>query len=280
MTPRTITIGGDLTINRLGFGAMRLTGPNIWGPPADLDGALAVARRAVELGVNHIDTADSYGPGVSEELLAEALHPYPEGLLIGTKAGQTRPSPTEWKPVGRPEYLRQQVELSLRRLRLETIDLFWLHRVDPQVPAAEQYGALARMRDEGKVRHVGLSQVTVAQIEEARETVEIVGVQNLYNLTTRTDDDVLDHCTREGLMFVPWLPIAAGAHAASDGTLAEVAAEVGATPVQVSLAWMLHRSPVVCPIPGTASVAHLEENLGAADVTLTDEQYDRLAKLG
>ncbi|PZG50593.1 oxidoreductase [Spongiactinospora gelatinilytica] len=280
MTPRTITIGDGLEINRLGFGAMHLTGPHSWGPPADEEAALALARRAVELGVNHIDTADSYGPGTSEEMLARALHPYPDGLLIGTKAGQSRPSSREWLPLGRPEYLRQQVELSLRRLRLPVIDLFWLHRIDPQVPAADQFGVLARLRAEGKVRHVGLSQVSVAEIEAARETVEIVGVQNRYNVRARTDEDVVDYCTREGLMFVPWEPVASGAHAARTGPLAEVAAEVGATPVQVSLAWLLHRSPIMCPIPGTSSIAHLEENMGAAEVRLSDEQFDRLARLG
>lgn len=280
MVNRTVTIGGDLTVNRLGFGAMHLTGPDVWGPPADIDGALALARRAVELGVNHIDTADSYGPGTSEEVLAQALHPYPAGLLIGTKAGQSRPSRHEWKPLGRPEYLRQQVELSLRRLRLETLDVFWLHRIDPQVPAADQFGALKSLREQGKIRHLGLSQVSVAQVEEARQTIDVVGVQNLYNLTKRDDDDVVDYCEREGLVFVPWLPIAAGAHATQAGPLAEVAREVDATPAQVSLAWLLHRSPVMAPIPGTSSIAHLEENVAAADVELTAEQFDRLAGLG
>jgi aryl-alcohol dehydrogenase-like predicted oxidoreductase len=273
----TLTIGGDLTVGRLGFGAMRLTGPGIWGPPADVPGALKVARRAVELGITFLDTADSYGPGTSEELLAEALHPYPEDLVIATKAGQSRPAPGQWIPLGRPEYLRQQAELSLRRLRLERIDLFQLHRIDPKVPLAEQLGALKQLQDEGKIRHIGLSQVGVEQLEEARREVEVVSVQNLYNLTERTDDDVIDYCEREGIAFIPWLPIARGAHATADGVLAEVAAELGATPAQVSLAWLLRRSPVVLPIPGTSSIAHLEENTAAARIELTDEQFARLS---
>ncbi|MEU7304863.1 aldo/keto reductase [Streptomyces sp. NPDC007206] len=276
-SPTSFTIGGDLTVGRLGFGAMRLTGPGVWGPPADVPGALKVARRAVELGITFIDTADSYGPGTSEELLAEALHPYPQDLVIATKAGQSRPAPGQWIPLGRPEYLRQQAELSLRRLRLERIDLFQLHRIDPKVPVAEQLGALKQLQDEGKIRHIGLSQVGVEQLEQARREVEVVSVQNLYNLTERTDDDVIDYCEREGIAFIPWLPIARGAHATADGVIAEVAAELGATPAQVSLAWLLRRSPVVLPIPGTSSVAHLEENTAAARIELTDEQFARLA---
>ncbi|MEU2929486.1 aldo/keto reductase [Streptomyces sp. NPDC007251] len=276
-SPTSLTIGGDLTVGRLGFGAMRLTGPGVWGPPADVPGALKVARRAVELGITFIDTADSYGPGTSEELLAEALHPYPQDLVIATKAGQSRPAPGQWIPLGRPEYLRQQAELSLRRLRLERIDLFQLHRIDPKVPVAEQLGALKQLQDEGKIRHIGLSQVGVEQLEQARREVEVVSVQNLYNLTERTDDDVIDYCEREGIAFIPWLPIARGAHATADGVIAEVAAELGATPAQVSLAWLLRRSPVVLPIPGTSSVAHLEENTAAARIELTDEQFARLA---
>ncbi|MEW2160063.1 aldo/keto reductase [Streptomyces sp. NPDC007189] len=276
-SPTSFTIGGDLTVGRLGFGAMRLTGPGIWGPPADVPGALKVARRAVELGITFIDTADSYGPGTSEELLAEALHPYPQDLVIATKAGQSRPAPGQWIPLGRPEYLRQQAELSLRRLRLERIDLFQLHRIDPKVPVAEQLGALKQLQDEGKIRHIGLSQVGVEQLEQARREVEVVSVQNLYNLTERTDDDVIDYCEREGIAFIPWLPIARGAHATADGVIAEVAAELGATPAQVSLAWLLRRSPVVLPIPGTSSIAHLEENTAAARIELTDEQFARLA---
>ncbi|PGH48538.1 oxidoreductase [Streptomyces sp. Ru87] len=278
--PATFTLGGDLTVHRLGFGAMRLTGELTWGPPADPEEARKVARRAVELGADFIDTADSYGPGTSEELLAEALYPYPRGLVIGTKAGQSRPSAREWVPLGRPEYLRQQCELSLRRLRLETIDLYQLHRIDPLVPAAEQFGALARLQQEGKIRHIGLSEVTVAQLEEARSVIDVVSVQNLYNLTDRRHEDVLEHCARENIAFIPWAPVARGEHARQGGPVADVAEQLGATPAQVSLAWLLRRSPVVIPIPGTSSVAHLEENAGAARLELSDEQFERLAKLG
>lgn len=275
----TITIGGDLTVRRLGFGAMRLTGPLIWGPPADPEAAMKVARRAVELGVTFVDTADSYGPGANEELLAQALHPYPAGLVIGTKAGQSRPSAGEWIPLGRPEYLRQQAELSLRRLRTDRIDLFQLHRIDPLVPFADQIGALRQLRDEGKVRHVGLSEVSVAQVEQARAIVDVVSVQNLYNLTDRRYDDVIDYCEREGLAFIPWLPIARGEHTRATGAVGAVARELDATPAQVALAWLLRRSPAVLPIPGTSSLAHLEENVGAARVRLSDEQFDRLSRL-
>lgn len=274
----TITIGKELTVGRLGFGAMRVTGPNVWGPPADVPAALALLRRAVELGITFIDTADSYGPGTSEELIAEALHPYPDNLVIATKAGQARPSPGEWVPLGRPEYLRQQAELSLRRLRVDRIDLFQLHRIDPKVPLADQIGAIKQLQEEGKIRHFGLSQVSVEQIAAVREHIEVVSVQNLYNLTRREDEDVLDYCEREGIAFIPWLPIAGGAHASAAGPLAEVAAELGATPAQVSLAWLLHRSPVMLPIPGTSSIAHLEENTAAADLRLTDEQFERLQR--
>jgi pyridoxine 4-dehydrogenase len=272
-------IGGDMRVHRLGFGAMHLTGDGVWGEPADRSAALAVARRAVSLGVNFIDTADAYGPGVSEEILAEALHPYPEDIVIATKAGQSRPSRREWKPLGRPEYLRQQAELSLRRLRLERIDLFYLHRVDPHVPAGDQFGALRQLQDEGKVRHVGLSEVTIGQIEEARSIVGIASVQNLYNLTQQHYDDVIDYCEREGIAFMAWLPIASGAHARPDNPLAEVAKELDATPAQTALAWLLHRSPAVIPIPGTSSAAHLEENAGAAAIELTAQQFERLSRL-
>lgn len=275
----SLTIGGDLPVHRLGFGAMRLTGPFNWGPPTDRQEAVRVARRAVELGVNFIDTADAYGPGDNEELLAEALHPYAEGLVVATKAGQSRPSAREWVPLGRPEYLRQQVELSLRRLRIERIDLFQLHRVDPKVPFADQLGALRRLQDDGKIRHVGLSEVSVAQIDEARAVVDVVSVQNQYNLTDRRYDDVVDHCERLGIAFIPWLPIANGRHAQIGGVLAEVAKELAATPTQTALAWLLHRSPVMLPIPGTSSVVHLEENVGAGRLRLSTEQYERLATL-
>lgn len=276
-TRSTIVLGADLPVGRLGFGAMRLTGPLIWGPPTNRAQALAVARRAVDLGVTFIDTADSYGPGVNEELLAEALHPYPEGLVIGTKAGQSRPSAEEWVPLGRPEYLRQQCELSLRRLRLDRIDLFQLHRIDPKVPADEQFGALRQLQDEGKIRHIGLSEVTVEQLRQARRQIDVVSVQNLYNLSDRTHEPVLDYCEREGIAFIPWLPIARGDLAAADGPLATVAKQLDATPAQVALAWLLRRSEVVVPIPGTSSIAHLEENVAAGDLELSGEQFAQLA---
>jgi aryl-alcohol dehydrogenase-like predicted oxidoreductase len=278
-TTSSFTIGEDLQVQRLGFGAMRLTGPMVWGPPPDRAAAIALARRAVELGVNFVDTADSYGPGVSEEILAEALHPYPDDLVIATKAGQSRPSAAEWTPLGRPEYLRQQAELSLRRLRLDCIDLFQLHRIDPKVPAAEQFGALKRLQDEGKIRHIGLSEVTVPEIEQARSIIDVVSVQNMYNLSERHFDDVIDYCERERIAFIPWKPIGRGEHAGPDGPVAEVARELGATTAQTALAWLLRRSPVVVPIPGTSSIAHLEENAGATSVELSDEQFERLGRL-
>ena len=267
---------GELNVRRLGFGAMRLTG---YRPEPDRTQAIQVARRAVELGVNFIDTADAYGIGANEELLAEALHPYAEGLVIATKVGHTRPSPGEWKPVGRPEYLRQAAELSLRRLKIERIDLLQLHRIDPAVPLADQLGALAQLQQEGKVRHLGLSEVTVEQLEQARRMIDVVSVQNRYNLTDREHDSVLDYCTQEGIAFIPWLPIANGSHATS-ALLSEVAAELGATPAQVSLAWLLHRSPVVVPIPGTKSEAHLTENVAAVQLRLSADQLARLTSMG
>lgn len=268
----TFLLGGDLPVHRLGFGAMRLTG---WGPPADPAASIAVARRAVELGVTFVDTADSYGLGANEELLASALHPYPEGLVIATKAGQSRPG-RGWVPLGRPEYLKQQAELSLRRLRVDRLDLFQLHRVDPKVAFEDQIGALKELRDEGKVRHLGLSEVDVEQLRAAREIVEIVSVQNLYNLGDRRHESVLDYCTNERIAFIPWLPISPDVNAGPDSEPGRIAAELGATPAQVALAWQLHRSPVVIPIPGTSSVAHLEENVAAAGLTLSDSQFDRL----
>jgi pyridoxine 4-dehydrogenase len=273
---------GDLPVHRMGFGAMRITGPGIWGPPLDHDEAIRVLRRAVELGVDFIDTADSYGPYVSEELICEALYPYPDGLVIGTKAGLTRigPDPMDWPPVGRPEYLRQECLMSLRRLRLETIDLFQLHRIDAKVPAAEQFGLLKELRDEGKVRHVGLSEVTVAEIEAARAVVPIVSVQNLYNLADRRSEPVLAHCETEGIGFIPWSPVAEGTLWARRGTLADVAESVAATPAQVALAWLLRRSPAMLPIPGTSKVAHLEENCSASALVLTDAQFDTLSRAG
>ncbi len=271
----TFDLGGDLTVHRLGYGAMRLTGPGIWGPPADLEVARQVLRRAAELGVDFIDTADSYGPYVSEDLIREALHPY-DGVVVATKGGLTRTGPDVWPPVGRPEYLRQCVEMSLRRLGVEQIDLWQLHRLDEKVPAEEQLGLMADVQKEGKVRHLGLSEVTVEQIEAARQHFEVVSVQNLYNLVTRQSEDVLAYCEREGIAFIPWFPVAAGDLARPGGVLDTISKETGHTPAQLALAWLLRRSPVMLPIPGTGSVAHLEENCAAADVVLTDEQYDAL----
>ncbi len=271
----TFSLGGR-EIHRLGFGAMRITGDGVWGEPADRAECVAVLRRAVELGVDLIDTADSYGPGVSEDIIFEALHPYPEGLVIATKAGLTRQGPGKWLPVGRPEYLRQQCEMSLRRLGVEAIDLYQLHRIDPKVPAEEQFGLLSDLLDEGKVRSVGLSQVGVDEIRAARAVVPVASVQNLYNLTDRSSEDVLDYCEAEGLGFIPWFPIAAGSLAHPGGPVDAVASETGATPSQVALAWLLRRSPVMLPIPGTKSVGHVEENCGAATVVLTDDQVASL----
>jgi aryl-alcohol dehydrogenase-like predicted oxidoreductase len=271
----TFSLGGR-EIHRLGFGAMRITGDGVWGEPADRTECVAVLRRAVELGVDLIDTADSYGPGVSEDIIFEALHPYPEGLVIATKAGLTRQGPGKWLPVGRPEYLRQQCEMSLRRLGVEAIDLYQLHRIDPKVPAEEQFGLLSDLLDEGKVRSVGLSQVGVDEIRAARAVVPVASVQNLYNLIDRSSEDVLDYCEAEGLGFIPWFPIAAGSLANPGGPVDAVASETGATPSQVALAWLLRRSPVMLPIPGTKSVGHVEENCGAATVVLTDDQVASL----
>jgi aryl-alcohol dehydrogenase-like predicted oxidoreductase len=276
MTADTFLIGGDLPVGRLGFGAMRLTD---WAGPADRPRSIAVARAAVDLGVTFIDTADAYDLGANEELLAAALHPYPDGLVIATKAGHCRPSAGEWIPLGRPEYLRQQAELSLRRLRVDRIDLFQLHRIDPHVPLADQLGALRQLQVEGKVRHVGLSEVDIGQLAAARSVLDVASVQNLYNFTDRTYDDVLDECTRAGIAFIPWLPIANGAHADRHGPLRAVATEAGATPAQVALAWLLHRSPAMIPIPGTSSIDHLTENMAAATLPLTAAHYDRLATL-
>ena len=276
--PATFVIGGDLEVHRLGYGAMQITGPGVWGEPDDRDACLAVLRRAVELGVDFIDTADSYGPTVSEELIREALFPYGE-TVVATKAGLARTGPGAWHPIGRPEYLRQQCELSMRRLGVDRIDLFQLHRIDPQVPAADQFGTLKELQEEGKVRHVGLSEISVADLDAALEVLPIATVQNRYNLTDRASEEVLDRCTELGIGFIPWFPIATGALAAAGGPLDELAKETGASPSQLALAWLLHRSPVVLPIPGTKSVAHLEENQGAATVTLTDEQVAALTAL-
>ncbi|MGR6967945.1 aldo/keto reductase [Geodermatophilus sp. URMC 61] len=275
----TFSIGGDLPVHRLGYGAMQLPGPGVWGEPADPDNARGVVRAAVEQGVDFIDTADSYGPVVSERIIAEALHPYPEGLVIATKAGLTRQGPGIWTPVGRPAYLKQQVELSLRTLRLERIDLIQLHRIDAEVPLADQLGAFKELQDEGKVRHIGVSEVSVAELEQAREIVEVVSVQNLYNLTNRQSQDVLDYATEHGIGFIPWFPIATGDLAAPDSPVADIARELDATPSQVALAWLLHKSPVVLPIPGTKSVEHLTENLAATQLHLSDEDMARLDAL-
>ncbi|WP_129841173.1 aldo/keto reductase [Streptomyces sp. RFCAC02] len=273
----TFRIGGDLEVTRLGYGTMQLTGPGVWGDPADPAEALRVLRRTRDLGITFIDTADAYGPFTADLLLREALHPYDDDLVIATKVGHTRPGPDVWVPLGRPEYLRQQVELNLRHLGVERIDLLQLHRVDPRVPLADQVGTLAELRDQGKIRHLGLSQVTVAQLEEARRTAPIVSVQNLYNLADRSDEDVLEYAEAHGIAFIPWFPLATGALAAGDSPLTRIAADRGVAPSQLALAWLLRRSPVVLPIPGTSSVAHLEENAAAATVELTDDEFTALA---
>jgi aryl-alcohol dehydrogenase-like predicted oxidoreductase len=273
----TFRLGGDLPVHRIGFGAMRITGKGIWGPPADRGEALRVLRRALELGVNLIDTADSYGPYVSEELIAEALHPYPEGLVIATKAGLERPGPDQWTPNGRPEHLRRAIDGSLRRLRVERIDLYQLHRIDPEVPADEQLGTLADLQREGKFRHFGLSETTVEEIEAARRVLPVVSVQNRYNLQDRAQwEAVVDHCEAEGIAFIPWFPLAAGPLAREGGPVDRIARRLGATPGQVALAWLLRRSPVMLPIPGTSQVAHLEENVAGAGLELDDEAMREL----
>jgi pyridoxine 4-dehydrogenase len=272
----TFTLGGELTVNRIGFGAMRLTGRGVWGPPADRKEAVRVLRRAIELGVNFIDTADSYGPAVSEEIIAEALHPYPEGLVIATKGGFERPGPGQWVTNGRPHYLRRQLQSSLRRLKLERIDLWQLHRIDNKVPEDEQLGVMSEFQREGLVRHLGLSEVSVAQIQRARRAVPIVSVQNRYNLTDRTWEAELDYSEREGLAFLPWFPLAAGA-LDEGGALARVARRHDATPYQIALAWLLARSPAMVVIPGTSSVRHLEENVRAAEIRLTEEDLATLS---
>jgi aryl-alcohol dehydrogenase-like predicted oxidoreductase len=274
----TFALGGQLVVHRLGFGAMQLTGPGIWGEPSDREECVRVLRRAVELGVDLIDTADSYGPYVSEELIRAALRPYPDGLVIATKAGFVRTGPGVWKMVGRPEYLRQECEMSLRRLGLEQIPLYQLHRIDPAVPLEEQVGELADLQAEGKIRLIGLSEVTVEQIRAARAVAGIVSVQNRYNLVDRGSEDVLTYCERERIGFIPWFPLATGDLARREGPLSAMSERLGATPAQLALAWLLHRSPVMLPIPGTSTVAHLEENIEAALVGLTDDQVAQLSK--
>lgn len=275
----TFVIGGDLPVHRLGFGAMRITGPGIWGPPADPGAAKKLLRRVVELGVNLIDTADAYGPDVSETLIAEALHPYPAGLVIATKGGLTRQGPDKWAPVGRPEYLRQCLEMSLRRLKVDRIDLYQLHRIDRKVPAEAQFEFLAQMRDQGKIRHVGLSEVTPAEIEAAQKFVPIVTVQNEYNLGNRKSEATLDYCEKHRLGFIPWFPIGAGELLKPGSPLSELGQRRGATVAQVALAWLLHRSPVMLPIPGTSSVAHLEENVGAAGLQFGADDWHAIERL-
>ena len=270
----------DKPVRRLGFGAMRLTGRGIWGEPEDRAECVAVVRRAVEIGVQLIDTADSYGPYVSEEIIREALHPYPDDVLIATKAGLVRHGPDVWLPLGRPEYLRQECEMSLRRLGLDRIDLFQLHRIDEQVPLADQIGELVGLRDEGKIAAIGVSEVTIEQLDQVREISEVATVQNQFNLTERKSEDVLDYCVREGLGFIPWNPIAVGDLAKPGGPADEIAKKHDATPSQVALAWLLERAQVMLPIPGTSSVAHLEENLAGADLVLSREEIDELTAAG
>ncbi len=269
-------IGGDLEISRLGFGAMRITGDGIWGEPADREEAVRVLRRLPEVGVNFVDTADSYGPFVSEDLIAEALHPYGEDLVIATKGGLCRSGPGIWEAVGRPEYLRQCVHMSLRRLKLERIDLYQFHRPDPKVPFAESVGALAELQKDGKIRHIGLSNVTADQLAEARQITEIVTVQNRYNLTDRSSEPVLEACEKDGIGFIPWAPVAGGELAREGGPLDQAASRHGVTISQLSIAWTLHRSPVMLPIPGTSKVSHLEENMKAAELELGEEEWASL----
>ncbi|MDT9591940.1 aldo/keto reductase [Nocardioides zeae] len=269
-------IGGDLPVVRLGYGAMQITGDGVWGWPDDRDNAVAVLRRAAELGVTFFDTADSYGPTVSEELIAEALRPYADDVVVATKAGLVRTGPSVWVPLGHPAYLRQQAELSLRRLGVDTLDLFQLHRVDPAYPLADQVGELKALQEEGKVRHIGLSEVSLAQLQEAREVAEIATVQNLFNLTNRDAEPVLEYCDAEGIGFIPWFPLATGELAQGDGPLARAAEEHDAKPSQLALAWLLRRSHVVLPIPGTKTLSHLEDNVAAAGIELSDDEYAAL----
>jgi len=274
----TVTLGGELTVNRLGFGAMRITGEGIWGPPKDQKEAIAVLRRAVELGVNFIDTADSYGPNVSEELIEEALYPYPDELVIATKGGWNRPGPNQWTHDSSPEHLREAIEGSLRRLRLDRIDVYQLHAADPAIPFKASVGALAELQSEGKIRLVGLSNVSRQQVERARKIVPIVSVQNRYSFADREWEDVVEYCDQNGIAFIPWFPLGAGKLAGE--ALARVAKAHGATTYQVASAWLLQRSPVMLPIPGTSSVKHLEENVAAAGLKLTQEEFKELDKAG
>ncbi|MFC4455544.1 aldo/keto reductase [Deinococcus sonorensis] len=272
-------IGGDLSVNRLGFGAMRITGQGIWGEPADRDEAIRVLKRLPELGVDFIDTADSYGPYVSEDLIAEALAPY-QSVTVATKGGLTRHGPDVWPPLGRPEYLRQCVLMSLRRLKLEQIPLWQLHRIDSKVPRDEQFGIMKQMQDEGLIRHLGLSEVSVEEIQAAQQVFQVTTVQNLYNLVTRKSEDVLEYCEQQNIGFIPWFPLAAGSLSREGGLLDNLAKQHGATPSQIALAWVLQRSPVMLPIPGTSRVKHLEENVAAAAIRLSDEDFQALSEQG
>lgn len=272
----TFALGGDLTVNRLGYGTMQLTGEGVWGEPNDRDGAIRLIKRAAELGVNFFDSADAYGPDVTDTLLREALHPY-DDIVIATKVGQTRQGPGEWTPTGVPAYLRQQVELGLRRLAVDRIDLLQLHRIDPNVPFEDQIGELRKLQDEGKIRHIGLSQVSVAEVEAAQQIAPIASVQNLYNLTDRSSEELLDWSTEHGVAFIPWFPLATGALSKEDGPLTQLAERHDATPSQLALAWLLKRSPVMLPIPGTSSIEHLEDNLQGATIELTDDEFEELS---
>jgi pyridoxine 4-dehydrogenase len=271
-------IGNDLPVTRLGFGAMRITGDGIWGPPADRAESIRVLRRAVELGIDFIDTADSYGPAVSEEIIAEALHPYPANLVIATKGGYERPGPNRWVENGEPEHLRSACEGSLRRLRLERIDLYQLHRIDPKVPADDQLGTLKALQAEGKIKHIGLSEVSVSQIQHAQTIVPIVSVQNRYSLADRGSEDVLKYCEKEKMAFIPWFPLAAGKLSGGSSPVQRIAEQLKATPSQVALAWLLSRSPVMLPIPGTSKVKHLEENVAAAALKFDEKEMRELAQ--
>ncbi|MGI4855108.1 MAG: aldo/keto reductase [Janthinobacterium lividum] len=272
-TQKTFLLGGDLEVNRLGYGAMRLTGEGVWGPPADPEAAKKVLQRAVELGVNFIDSADSYGPDVSEPMIGEALSPYKPGVVIATKGGFVRTGPHKWRPVGTPAYLEQQVYMSLRKLKLDSIALWQLHRIDPNTPVEQSLAPIARLQKQGKIKHVGLSEVNVEEIERARKVVEIVSVQNEYNIGQRKSEATLEYCEKNNIAFIPWFPVAAGKLAKEGGPLDSAAKQHGATVAQLSLAWLLHRSPVMLPIPGTSSIAHLEENMKAADLELSNSEW-------
>ena len=274
----TFKIGGDLTVNRLGYGAMRLTGEGIWGEPKDVEEAKRVLKRTVELGINFIDTSDAYGPEVSERLIGEALAPYSNGTIVATKGGLTRTGPMKWHPVGREEYLHQCVEMSLRRLKVDTIDLWQLHRIDPKVPVEESLGIIAELQKQGKIRHVGLSEVKPTEIEQARKILPIVSVQNEYNIGNRKHEDTLEYCEKNNIAFIPWFPVAAGKLAQEGGVLDQAAKRHDATVSQLALAWLLHHSPVMLPIPGTSSVKHLEENTAAAGLKLSEDEWSAIEK--